>query len=252
MDAFLKLTPVEAALLWIASDIEGDKNKEKPIVLASKSTLVLVSLLAEWAARSDENVLIEALHAIEKSSKKMAEHISQRGEYVRYDRPVRIFLEELSNSGFSILEFDRFKNSSRSLTAQAYQYGQALCESALLNLEKNGLLVDPPWYKILGIGALFVFLGSVPLEINVKTTKGKEVVEEVVIKAKLWEYESTSTNKAQNIHVNLKVAKFIDAAIGKLGKGFVEAWEEQNPNRHEVLKKEGKALLDYNPAEPNR
>ena len=58
------------------------------------------------------------------------------------------------------------------------------------------------------------------------------------ISAKFWEYENNSDGDNSNTKVNIKIAKFIDKAIGNLSQGFADAWKEKNPERMANLKNE--------------
>lgn len=242
MEDFAELSPAEVATLWLSTDLDMG-SKEERTILASNATLTLMVILAEGFTRlGSTNLADRALTEISNYSRDLVAHIAVRGNYVRYDQPVRRLLEKLDNIGFPILPPEKvldLPGEKRTKTAVSYEYGLTQYQKAVNSLEEGQLIIDPPWYKTpLAIGSLIVLLGSVPLEINVKTVKGKDVVTSMKMDAKFWSYESIENGEAKNIHINIKIAKFIDKAVENLGTGFIDAWKEQNPSRVESLENE--------------
>ena len=69
------------------------------------------------------------------------------------------------------------------------------------------------------------------------------------ISAKFWEYENKSIGDNSDTKVNIKIAKFIDKAIGNLSQGFADTWKEKNPERMENLKNEEEKNTIHNKLE---
>lgn len=237
------LEPAEVAVLWLASDIERS-NSDKPTILASNATLILMTVLAEGYSRiRDKSIAERTLAEIASYSKDLANHIAERGSYVRYDLPVRKLLEKIAGAGFPILseEYMGWRDEKRTEVSVCYEVAAEIYEKTLRSLEEKGLIVDPPWYKSsLAVGSLIVLLGSVPLEINIKTQLGQQVVTSA--EAKFWSYEKSTDGEVENIHINIKIAKFLDRAVENLGSGFAEAWKELNPERTRVLENESASI----------
>ena len=127
----------------------------------------------------------------------------------------------------------------------SYEHGLKQYQGAVQSLEEDQLIIDPPWYKTpLAIGSLIILLGSVPLEINVKTVKGKDMVTSMKVDAKFWSYESNDYGNTKDTHINIRIAKFIDRAIENLGTGFIDAWKEQNPTRVEDLENKTRRISE--------
>lgn len=241
---FESLNPAEVAILWLASDLTRD-DQEKPTILASNATLILMTVLAEGFTKLNNSRLAErALSEISTYSKELVQHIAERGSYVRYDLPVRKLLEKLDDIGFPLAidePIEGKEGKKRSKVSIAYENASEIYENTLRELEEKELLIDPPWYKNpLAAGSLIVLLGSVPLEINIKTEKGQQIVTSV--EAKFWSYENVVDGDSENTHINIKIAKFIDKAVENLGSGFVDAWKEQNPSRTESLEIESERI----------
>ena len=191
------------------------------------------------------SVAERALSEIAVYSKALEAHIAERGSYIRYDQPVRKLIEQLDSIGFPILPEDALIGPSaekgRPRASLSYDYASELLQRSLRSLEEKGLLIDPPWYKTpLAAGALIVLLGSVPLEINIKTVDGHSVT--TTMQAQFWDYENTVDGGVQNTHINVKIAKFIDSAVEHLGNGFVEAWKERNPGRTKGLEDQSRSI----------
>jgi hypothetical protein len=246
LDRYRQLSPAELATLWLATDMDREKDA-KPTILASNATLILMIVLAEGFVRVRSNSVAEkALSEIAKYSKELVLHLAERGSYVRYDLPVRKLIERLDDIGFPILpeeglELQVNSEKKRSRCSLSYEYASELYKETLKSLEGSNLLIDPPWYNNpFAVGSLIVLLGSVPLEINVKTVAGKNIV--TSIKSKFWEYEKSTEGNIENTHINIKLAKFIDRAVENLGTGFVDAWKEQNPERTKGLENESNRL----------
>ena len=179
---FYQLSPAELATLWLANDVE-QVNDSKPTILASSTTLVLMIVLAEGYGRiRSDSIAEKALTEIAKYSKELVSHLAERGSYVRYDLPVRKLIERLEEIGFPILPEKTYETlgesgKKKSASSLSYEYASELYKATLNSLEASNLLIDPPWYRNpLAIGSLIVLLGSVPLEINVKTIDGQKVV----------------------------------------------------------------------------
>jgi hypothetical protein len=241
---FESLSPSEVAVLWLASDLSSEQ-KEKSTVLASSATLILMTALAEGFTKlNDQRLEEEALSEISQYSKDLVQHIAERGNYVRYDLPVRKLLERLDNIGFPLVidgKDEHKDGDKRSKVSIAYERASKIYDKTLRDLEEKELLIDPPWYKNpLAVGSIIVLLGSVPLEINIKTGKGQQVVTSA--EAKFWSYKNTVDGDSEETHINIKLAKFIDRAIENMGSGFVDAWKEQNPERTKNLEAESKRL----------
>jgi hypothetical protein len=243
---FYQLSPAELATLWLANDLEKG-NDSKPTILASSTTIILMIVLAEGFVRlRSESIADNALFEIAKYSKELVSHLAERGSYVRYDLPVRKLIERLEEIGFPILpedshELTEVSEKKRPASSLSYEYASKLYKATLNSLEASNLLIDPPWYESpLAVGSLIVLLGSVPLEINVKTVDGQKVV--TSIESKFWAYENSNDGNVENTHINIKLAKFIDRAVENLGTGFVDAWKEQNPERTQGLEHESNRL----------
>ena len=254
MDDFRKLSPAEVATLWLASDLER-KVGSKPTILASNATLILMIVLAEGFARlRSKKVAEDALSEIAKYSKELVAHLAERGSYVRYDLPVRKLIEKLDGIGFPVLDeglAEEVTDKKRSRASLSYDHASEVYQLTIKTLENNRLLIDPPWYKTpWAIGPLIVLLGSVPLEINIRTSEGHKIV--TSIEAKFWSYENSSEGDVENTHINIKLAKFIDRAIDNLGAGFVEAWKEQNPERTKGINQESERISHDNPIKPTQ
>ncbi|MEH6574051.1 MAG: hypothetical protein V7743_14255 [Pseudoalteromonas sp.] len=253
MELIENLTPAELAVLWLANSTrEGINESESPIVLASNSTLTLMIVLANGIANlNDNSVEKKALEVISDYSKELVQHLQTRGGYIRYDQPVKKLIENLAGIGFPILSEDFVipeKDVKRSKASISYELANKEYELALAQLEENQLLIDPPWYKSTATAIpLIVLLGSVPLEINIKTVKGEMVTTK--ISAKFWEYENKSIGDNSDTKVNIKIAKFIDKAIGNLSQGFADTWKEKNPERMENLKNEEEKNTIHNKLE---
>ncbi|ALO45753.1 hypothetical protein [Pseudohongiella spirulinae] len=250
---FESLNPAEVAILWLASDLTRD-DKEKPTILASNATLILMTVLAQGFAKLNNPRLAErALSEISTYSKDLVQHIAERGSYVRYDLPVRKLLEKLDDIGFPLVIDEPNvgkEGKKRSKVSIAYEQASEMYENTLRELEEKELLIDPPWYKnSLAAGSLIVLLGSVPLEINIKTEKGQQVVTSA--EAKFWSYENVVDGDSENTHINIKLAKFIDKAVENLGSGFVDAWKEQNPDRTESLEIESERVSHNKQNQPD-
>ncbi len=254
MDNFQQLTPAEVATLWLASDLERE-DKDKPTIMASNATLILMIVLAEGFVRlRSQDIAETALSTIASYSKDLVSHIAERGSYVRYDLPVRKLIEKLDRIGFPILpeeslleeiiETEGKTKKKRSKSSLSYDYASELYKMSLKSLEDSELLIDPPWYKTLAAGSLIVLLGSVPMEINVKTIDGQKVV--TTMEAKFWEYENSKEGSVENTHINIKLAKFIDRVVENLGTGFVDAWKDLNPERTKELENETKRISHNN------
>lgn len=258
MEDFSQLSPAEVATLWLASDLGGEA-KDKPTIMASNATLILMIVLAEgFVQLRSQDIAEKALSTIASYSKELVAHIAERGSYVRYDLPVRKLIERLDSIGFPILSeelpikeanevisIDGKPKKKRSKASLSYDHAAELYQLALQSLEDSKLLIDPPWYKTpFAIGSLIVLLGSVPLEINIKTVDGQKVV--TSMEAKFWDYENSTNGDIENTHVNIKLAKFIDRVVENLGTGFVEAWKEQNPERTKVLENESNRVSHNN------
>lgn len=243
MDIIENLTPAEIAVLRLANDIENDHG-DKPTILASNATLILMVVLAEGFTRlQNDSAAEKALTEIKEYSNNLVSHLESRGSYIRYDQPVRNLLEKLDAIGFPILpastEVDALESGEkkRSNSSISYEFASETYKSAISSLESQKLLIDPPWYKSpLAIGSLIVLLGSVPLEINIKTVKGQEVI--TSIEAKFWDYTNTSNSNSENTRLNIKLVKFLDKAVENLGTGFVNAWKDQNKTRVNELMNE--------------
>lgn len=241
-DQMKKLSPAELAVLWLANSTNEEK-KDSPVVLASNSTLTLMIVLANGVAKlEDESIEQKALDVISKYSQNLVKHLKTRGGYIRYDQPVKKLIENLEEIGFPIIDENHIiseKDSKRSKASISYELANEEYDLALSYLEDNELLIDPPWYKSKAAAVpLIVLLGSVPLEINVKTMEGEAVTTQ--ISAKFWDYENKTDGENSETKVNIKIAKFIDKAIGSLSKGFADTWSESNPERIDNLDKEEK------------
>lgn len=241
---FEDLSPAEIATLWLANDIDKD-NSDKPTILASNSTLTLMVVLAEGFVRlKNENVAEKALNEIKNYSKELVKHIESRGSYVRYDQPVRKLIQNLDEMGFPVIpenHIEKERKKERSKSTISYEQASESYKKALSSLEAQELLIDPPWYKTtVGVGSLIVLLGSVPLEINMKTVKGQSVT--TSISSKFWDYNNVQTENTEDMHINIKIAKFLDKAVENMGSGFVDAWKEQNKTRVTSLEKEAKKV----------
>ena len=264
MEDYRELSPAELATLWLASDL-GRESTDKPTIMASNATLILMIVLAEGFAQLRLNEVAEkALSTIASYSKELVTHIAERGSYVRYDQPVRKLIEKLDKIGFTILpeEYlvdegievinqDEKPKKKRSKASLSYDYAAELYQFSLKSLEESNLLIDPPWYKSpFAVGSLIVLLGSVPLEINVKTVDGEKIV--TSMEAKFWDYENSTEGNVENTHINIKLAKFIDSAVENLGTGFVEAWKDQNPERTKGLEIESKRISHNRDRRPEK
>ncbi|ARD44763.1 hypothetical protein [Colwellia sp. PAMC 21821] len=242
MNKIKQLSPAELAVLWLANSTFIEK-KDSPVVLSSNSTLTLMIVLANGIAKlEDESIEQKALDVISKYSRDLVEHIKTRGGYIRYDQPVKKLIENLEEIGFPIIDENHIisiKNPNRSKASISYELANKEYDIALSYLEDNALLIDPPWYKSTATAVpLIVLLGSVPLEINVKTMAGEAITTK--ISAKFWDYESHTDGENNETKVNIKIAKFIDQAIGSLSKGFADNWSDSNPERIDNLDKEEK------------
>lgn len=234
------LSPAELAILWLANST-NDKETDTPVVLASNSTLTLMIVLANGIANlADDKIAERALKVIENYSRELVTHLKNRGGYIRYDQPVKKLLESLDDIGFPIIPDNYIvleKNEKRSEASLSYELANKEYEVALRKLEADELLIDPPWYKTKLVAVpLIVLLGSVPLEINIKTAKGEAVTTK--ISAKFWDYENNTLRDSSETIVNIKIAKFIDTAIKNLSSGFAQAWSDENPERINNLKSE--------------
>jgi len=128
---------------------------------------------------------------------------------------------------------------------RSYDYGLQKYKKAISSLEKKGLLIDPPWYTGPAVGALLIILvGTIPLEINYKTSEGSEITEYIKMEAKFWKYEKTKSGLDESVHINIKIAKFINDVIGNLGNTFVETWKQYNPDDNRKWNDEIKLLND--------
>lgn len=236
---FYDLSPSEIAILCLASDLNPKPN-DGPIILPSGATYVLMTILSEGVAAREENIdLTKVLHIIEYFSSEAATYLSARDFYVRYDYTVRNLLKHLDQIEFPILPYYPTKmvdEKAISKVSESYDYGLTKYQSAFDSLEAKGLVIDPPWFKHPAlIGGLIVLLGCFPLEINYRTKKGSELIHRIKIEAKFWEYEKTQEGEEEKVHINIKIAKFIDDAIGRFGNSFVESWKTCNPERIKEL-----------------
>jgi hypothetical protein len=77
LDRYRQLSPAELATLWLATDMDREKDA-KPTILASNATLILMIVLAEGFVRVRSNSVAEkALSEIAKYSKELVLHSSQ-------------------------------------------------------------------------------------------------------------------------------------------------------------------------------
>ncbi len=83
LDNFKQLSPAEVATLWLASDLERE-SEDKPIIMASNATLILMIVLAEgFVQLRSQDIAEKALSTIASYSKELVAHIAERGSYVR-------------------------------------------------------------------------------------------------------------------------------------------------------------------------
>jgi hypothetical protein len=238
---YQRLTPAELATLWVSATLDRSGD-QKPIVLSSEITNVLLVALAEGYSRvQDEELAVQALETIALNSRDLVSHIADRGGYIRFDNPVRSLLDKLDSIGFPILPevyvLDIHEDRRRSRSSICYDLASQSYKKAVLALETEGLIIDPPWYKsTAATGALIILLGSVPLEINVKTVEGQAVT--TSIEAKFWSYEKNVNNGIEDLHLNIRIAEFLNKVIQNLGEGFVDAWKESNPDRVSELERQ--------------
>ena len=237
---FFELTPSEIAVFWLSTD-PNPKETDKVKFLCSPSTLILGILLAEGFSAAKGNISEESVFsAIKEYSSEMAQSLSAGNFYVRHDFPVRNLLWHLKDAGLPLVSpQENASEQDRDPVSRSYEYGSRALKDAIYSLEARDLIVDPPWYKSkLAAGALIILLGSIPMEINIKTEKGAKICQTLSIKSWLWEYESIESPQIHDQHLNLKIVKFIDNCIYKLGHNFISSWNECNPERvHKIKRK---------------
>lgn len=101
------------------------------------------------------------------------------------------------------------------------------------------MIVDPPWYKSkIAAAGLIILLGCVPIEISYKTHKGHELTTTFQYKSTFIDYKKTSSPDAEDVHINLKIAVFVEEVISRLGSSFVESWRATNKERVSMLEKD--------------
>lgn len=69
--------------------------------------------------------------------------------------------------------------------------------------------------EIAGGMSTVVIAGMIPVDISVKTVKGKELIKQVSVKAKFWEYERKESNKGNEWRFKLKIGEFSGKAMAR-------------------------------------
>ena len=225
-----ELRPAEVATLWLSTD-PPDINGQKQLVLASPATIALGAILAEGYSICDLGEKIASAKSVADSfGKEYAYFLSDGGFYVRHDYPIRSLLRQLDEVGFPILpkSFEPTNNKPR----ESLRWGIELYQSACRSLESQGLIVDPPWYRgKIATAGLIILLGCVPIEISYKTHKGHDLTTTFHYKSTFVDYEKTSSPDSEDVHINLKIAVFVEEMISRLGNSFVESWKATNQER---------------------
>jgi hypothetical protein len=211
---------------------------ERPLLIPSKRSLLLCSILAEgYTAVSGDLSTEQVFSVLDKFARGKVAEMSLHPFWERPGGMPYGGTLDLCKS----LEYETQFPLPHPVSNELIGVTIEKCSDALKALSNEGLIIDPPWLNITRTGAaglLILFLGSIPLDISVKTQKGVELVEKVSIQAKLWEFERTTSVDKSDWRFNLKIAQFVDSAMEHLARSYLRYWEENNPEAMATLRKE--------------
>ncbi len=225
-----ELSPGEIATLWLSTD-PPDISGYNRSILATPATIALGTIIAEGYKICNSSEKIKSVKSVADSfGKEYAYYLSDGGFYVRHDYPIRSFLQQIDDIGFPILP--KSLNETGNRPRESLRWGIKLYQSACKSLESKGLIIDPPWYKSkIAAAGLIILLGCVPIEINYKTLKGHELTTTLHYHSTFIDVEKISSPDFNDVHVNLKIAVFVEDVISRIGNSFVESWKATNKMR---------------------
>jgi len=256
---FANLTPTEVAVLWMSTRstpttpqanranvvVRADhvevtipipqKEGREEVILCSKPTMVLGCLLAEGFARMEEQSsesIVTALASFTRDKIKLAADNPQS----RFD--IRPYSSDLHSLLFEYL----LKIPGFSLPDDFYKYEKPIdhamekCLMAVSALEDKGLIVDPPWKKLV-TGFMLCFLGIFPTDFSIRDKPGDEIVDYIRYETRLWEFERTVSDKEITTHfqANSRLAGMLDNTMAALARNYLDGWSAANPDQQRKL-----------------
>lgn len=198
-------------------------------LICSKPSLILGCLLAEGYENSrgdfDERRLVLAL---DRAAERLAMRTREDPFRLESEGPSGL-IQDLAHVMMELHERARFPIAAPP-PELAFE-GARRADAAMKALQKRGLVVDPPWLGAAGYGALVLLAGVVPLDICVKTTRGKQLVKEVSLKAPLWEFERQTSDEGSSWHFKVKLADFVGRSLARLARRYIQYWSKHGEGK---------------------
>ena len=252
------MNPVDLAVLWFSGrprlrDLENratvivradqveltvpvPRTTLATTVMVPKVTLILAAILVEHYVRLRADVKEAGVRsAVATFAEQMASEAVHRAlRHIDPEPPMLSFLGALSADRAFALD---------DIPEKIFDKTRSACELALQRLEEIGLIEDPPW-KTIGIGALAVLLGVIPVDFSVRTERGEHLVRTVEIEAPLWGYQGTQDPEHNNWILHLRAVEFAGETLRELAERYLEAWNRHRPGHLQSPAPSGSVKLD--------